>query len=727
MSETLQGHRPGVRQRLEALQGGLRALSAVRLALTLKSCVVAERERWFLWVPVLLGLGIALYFALPFEPGLVWGLAPALVCGAGLFLAVRFRPDVEALVLGLIAFFCVGLGFASINLRSAMVAAPVLERSWTGEITGRVISTTLTETNFSLLMEPLVMSRLEASQLPKRVRFAIRVKDADASPGEIVRLRGHLDPPPAPVAPGAFDYARAVWFERLGATGFAYTAPEIISHPVGSEALTERLRDKITDRIRGQIGGSAGAIAAALVTGDQRSIPEEAIVALRNAGLAHVLSISGLHMMLFGGSLFWLVRALLSLIPAIALRYPIKKWGAAAALVGASFYLLISGAEVAAQRAYIMLALMFIAVLFDKPAISLRNVALAAIFTLLWRPESLIGASFQMSFGAVTALVAFYEAPRVRELSAWLRGRQGWHAIFFWVLAYLVGLALTSLVAGAATGPVAAFHFNRIAVYGLLGNMVALPVVGAIVMPAALFALVLMPFGLDGPALWLMGQGIDAMLYAAREVSALPGAAALAPSAPFAVLLLFVFGGLWLCLWQRRWRYLGLVPMLLALLFWGAKERADVLIERDGILAAVRTSEGHLALTRRTPSYAAERWLLHEGDDRSPKEAAVSDMISCDREGCVYHEKGRPLIAFSHTLAGLAEDCRQAEIIIAIIPVPRRLSQTCQARLVIDKFDLWRNGAMSLRFGGDEIMIASSREMRGERPWAKDPARRRDQ
>jgi competence protein ComEC len=628
-----------------------------------------ERERWFLWVPVFLSLGIAAYFALPFEPWLPGSLVLVLLLGGGLFL-LRLRP-VLALVTA--SLFCMASGFAAVSLRSALVEGPVLARAWDGEITGRVISNVRTEAGQSLLIAPLSMSRLGPAEMPQQIRFAIRIKGAVASPGEIVRMRGHLEPPPEPVEPGGFDYARAVWFQGLGGTGFAYTAPELISGPQGSTAWIERLRAAITLRIHDGIGGTSGAIAAALVTGDQRAIPEEAMVDLRNAGLAHVLSISGLHMVLFGGSLFCLVRASLSLIPGIALNYPIKKWGAVAALMGASFYLLISGAEVAAQRAYIMLALMFIAVLFDRPAISLRNVALAAIIVLLWRPESLIGASFQMSFAAVIALVSFYESTVAQRLSVRLHGIHGWRAAPVWLAAYLVGIIVTSLIAGAATGPFAAYHFNRIAVYGLLGNISALPIVGFIVMPAALLTLVLMPLGLEAYALWAMGKGIDIMLSVSHWVATLPGAVAIAPTAPFYALMLFLTGGLWLSLWQRRWRFLGLAPILLGLSLWGSSDRADVYIDRDGALSAVRMSNGLLALSDKYPGYTAEMWLLHDGDMRTAEEAAASPVMHCEKESCIYHEEGRPLIAFPQTLAGLAEDCRRAEIIVATMPLPRRV------------------------------------------------------
>ena len=196
----------------------------------------------------------------------------------------------------------------------------------------------------------------------------------------------------------------------------------------------------------------------------------------------------------------------------------------------------------------------------------------------------------------------------------------------------------------------------------------------------------------------------------------------LAPSAPFYALMLFLFGGLWLSLWRRSWRLFGLIPLTIGLLLWNTDERADVLIDREGAVAAVRTVSGALAFTDEHPTYTAEMWLLHDGDMRVPKEAAISAAIKCEKESCVYREKGRKVIAFPQTLAALAEDCEHAAIIVATVPIPRRVRRRCGAELVIDKFDLWRNGAMSLTFEEDgEVRIATSRAARGERPWARDP------
>lgn len=706
--------------------------AAVRAGRFAAAAFQAESDRWFLWSPVLLAFGIAIYFGLSFEPPLWAALTPAAVLAMGLAGLSKRGPEHGPLTFAGIGCLCVALGFGAASFRSASVAAPVLEKPWAGTLEGRVIEVERTARGeFSALIAPSMMERLDAARMPVRLRLRISIAkgpaEAELIPGETVRLRARLLPPPEPVEPGGFDYARQVWFERLGAVGYAFSAPErLAAAPEDMATRLQRLRASITARIQTQIGGAAGAVAAALVTGEGRAIPEWAETDLRNAGLAHVLSISGLHMVLFGGSLFWIVRAALALWPAAALNFPIKKWGAVAALMGTTFYLLISGAAIATQRAYIMIALMFVAVLLDRPALSMRNVALAALVILLWRPESLLGAGFQMSFAAVVALIAFYESPWVQRLSAFARQGTGGpvSGMLRFAASHALGIALTTFVAGFATGAYAAFHFDRIAVYGLAGNMGAMPIASAVIMPAALAALLLMPSGLDGPALWLMGQGIEGMLWVAHQVSNWPGADRLVASAPMASLALVTLGGLWMALWRGSWRFWGAAPLLLGLALWGSGTRPDVLIDRDGALAAVRTQGGVLALTAARPAYAAGQWLRRDGDARSAKEAAATPGMRCDSLGCAYREAGRPVIAFPATLDAVAADCEVAEVVVARVSIPRRMREECAARVIIDRLALWRDGATALHFRPDgSIGIETSRQARGARPWVQRKSR----
>ena len=707
-----------------SLEGRIEAISLMaKLALAFPAnSFMAESDRWFLWSPVFVGAGIAIYFSLSFEPSLwlVWGLLVAAI--AGLYMLRRQQGGVLAIFMALL--FCLALGLAVATTRTALVAAPVLTSPWSGELTGRLLASETDEKGgLSVVIAPTSMQRLASDAMPARVSLSIRIKDVTIEPGQMLRLRARLLPPPEPVEPDGFDYARKVWFERIGATGFAYTAPEIVSSEgEGAAAWLARLRARITARVQAEIGGPAGAVAAALITGEKRAIPDAAVNDLRRAGLSHVLSISGLHMVLFAGSLFWLLRAGLALVPALALNYPIKKWAAAVALVGATIYLMISGAGIATQRAWVMISLMFVSILLDRPAISMRNVELAALLILIWQPESFLSASFHMSFAAVVALIAFYETPAMQRFLAADREPPVFPALapVFLVARYIAGIALTTTVAGIATGAFAAFHFDRIAPYSMAGNLGAMPLVSLIIMPAALISLLFMPLGLDHIPLWVMGQGIDAMLAIANYVASWEGSDRFIATAPTSALVAVTLGGLWLALWRKRWRYFGLAAILLGFLLWGQGPRPNILINRDGKLVAMRGADGQLTLSAARPAYAAETWLRHDGDPRTPKEASKSKFTKCDELGCVWSEPGGPVVAMPKTMDALRDDCTHADVVVARFGLPYHLRKACEVSMIVDYFDLWRNGATTLtRDSSGTWHRQTVRHESGNRPWVQ--------
>ncbi|MGN6515465.1 MAG: ComEC/Rec2 family competence protein, partial [Rhizomicrobium sp.] len=526
----------------------------------LRRALDGERERWVLWLPVALGTGIAIYFALPFEPasGLAW---PFLLASA-IVGVVAYAGDSAGMraALGLVAAF--GIGFATAKLRTDHVAAPVLNhRIGPVLVEGAVDSTQIHGKGIRLVLQTREIGHMRAERMPARVRVSVRRGAEGLKPGDVVSLRAVLMPPPSPAAPGDYDFGRAAYYLRIGAVGFSFGGPTVIKPHIASwedrvATRIELLRWRMTQHIQSVLPGSTGGIASALITGDRGAISADDEQALRDAGLAHVLAIAGLHMALVGLGLFWAVRALLALVPAIALNYPIKKWAAVAALSGATFYLIISGAAVPATRAYVMLASMLLAILFDRPALSMRSVALAAVAVLVSRPESIIEPGFQMSFAAVVSLVAVAEWERARENDA---GN-------FWPLPgvrrYLRGIAVTSFVGSVATAPFAAFHFDRATHYAVLGNLLAMPIMGFITMPSAAVAVMLMPLGLDRIPLQVMGWGIAAMLAVGRWVSALPGAVSITAAWPVSAIVLLSLGGLWIAIWRTRLRWLGVVPVM---------------------------------------------------------------------------------------------------------------------------------------------------------------------
>jgi competence protein ComEC len=614
------------------------------------------------------------------------------------------------------------IGFGDAKLRTEMVAAPVLtHRVGPIGMDGQVIFAQVHGKGVRAVFRLISFDFDDGRAMPKNVRVSFRVGGEALVPGATVHFKAVLMPPPAPASPGDYDFGRAAYFEGLGAVGYAYGGPTLVSSPQ-SRGFTERIADGIehlrwhmTERIHAVLPDSTGAIAAAIITGDRGGISEDDEASLRDAGLAHVLAIAGLHMALVGLGLFWAIRAILALFPFIALTQPIKKWAAVAALCGAAFYLVISGAQAATTRAFIMLAMMLLAILFDRPAISMRSLALAATVILLMRPESLIEPGFQMSFAAVTGLVAVAEWEQRRA-----RNAEGIPIRFAALRRYLWGIAVTSFVGSVATMPFAAFHFDRATHYAVLGNLGAMPVMGFVTMPAAALAVILMPFGLDAAPLHVMGWGIDAMLGVGRWVSHLPGAVSIVPAWPVAALILLSAGGLWIAFWRARWRWLGIAPAAVgvALVFIG--HAPDVLIARDGQTIAFRGSDGLLRFARPpVDNYSAAEWLKRDGDGRTPEAALAnpSNNIRCDAYGCIAKARNGRSIAVASRLDALAEDCASATLVISAVPTR---GSCVGPKLVIDRFDVARNGPYAV-WVGDKVEVETVQAFRGNRPWSPAP------
>ncbi|HET7717364.1 MAG TPA: ComEC/Rec2 family competence protein [Bauldia sp.] len=654
-----------------------------------------EAGRGFLWLPVVFGAGILVYFALPAEPSLL-ALAVAAVAATGFALRVRRRVAAFRVA---VALAMLAAGLAAMKLRTEVVAAPVLAREMTVDVTGWVAEREAAARGGTRVrLRVVAIDGVAAERTPRAVRITIRSRADDIRVGDALSVLARLRPPSGPMMPGGYDFGRADFYEGIGAVGFAYGAAREadIGKPPWPIALSKPLadlREAIRQRIIGALPGDTGEIAAALVMGDQRGISEKTQEAMRDSGLGHVLSISGLHMALVAGSVFWFIRALLALSPALALTRPIKKWAAAGALAVATFYLTISGGNVATQRAWVMLAVILFAVMIDRRAITLRNVAIAALIVLIVEPESLLTASFQMSFAATLALVAGYEAIRQRAdrrlglatlADRGLAGR-------LWFSAH--GLFLTSLIAALATTPFAIYHFQRAAPLALLANLAAMPVVGILVMPAALFAVLLMPFGLEHLALVPMGWGIDWVVLVGEMVAGWSEGWGGIRAVPAAALLLVVAGFLWLALWRERWRLLGLVPMLAAIPVALAAPQPDILIDAGGRVVAVRGGDGRYAVVNpKSNRFAAEYWLRADADPRQIEDG-VSEGVACDGLGCVARLADGTRVAVGSAPGAFADDCRLAEVVVSRFRAPPWCHD---AAVVIDRNALARGGAHAL-------------------------------
>ena len=700
-----------------------------RLVQYVKSAYRADADRRFLWVPVCLAAGAGVYFTLSNEPS--WALcAGPLLAGLCLLWALRGR----LFMVPAVALCLVLTGLVLAKARTELLMTPVVAHN-----TGFVRVTGWVER-----AEPKGKNRIRAmirvsgiapwpqAALPERLRITFSRAAADLSAGQAVAFRAKLFKPRRPAAPGGFDFARRNWFRGIGGSGFAIGSIETpdlqAAKPFDIAAFEAlgRVRKAIADEITRQLSGDAGAFVVAILTGQRGAIPETVTEDLRRSGLGHLLAISGLHMALVAGTLFWLIRSVLALSARAALTWPIKKWAAGIALAGGAFYLALSGASVSTQRAFIMVAIMFAAVILDRPAITMRNVALAALVMVVFRPESVVDVSFQMSFLAVVGLVALFEFRE--DLRSGDTRSAGWSGPVgragSRVALYVLGVALTTIIASLATGPLAAYHFHRMAVFGVVANLVAVPLMAMVIMPFALLAVIAMPFGLAGPFLQVVDVGVRGVLDVAGWAAALPGAVHHVATVPLPAILATVFGILWLCLWRAGWRVLGLAIVAAGVGLSGTAPRPDALIEEEGGVIAVRAADGRLALSSaRAARFAVKRWLAADGSGMTAKQAVAHGEVTCDPDACAARlRNGMELALVMHPRA-LWDACRRADIVITRFS----FATACRsAQIVIDRRALSRHGAHALYVGEQGVSMRTVSQAVGERPWSGPGVVRRD-
>jgi competence protein ComEC len=668
------------------------------------------------WVPVAFGAGIALYFAAAHEP-VAWVVATT-ACLLALAAALLRRSFAFPYVLLVAAM---AAGFATATWKSTRIAHEVLAKPLFGvALTGFVETREERERSDRFVLRVATMEAQREAIKLTRVRLSVKKGTAPAV-GSFVTLKARLQPPLAPLRPGGYDFARDLYFQGIGASGFVTGSIGKLDPPTPPSwrlryvAAMQGMRDAIDTRIRASLTGDSRAIATALLTGRRDAISSDVNDAMFISGLGHVLSISGYHMAVVAGVVFFVVRALLALVPVLTVTFPIKKVAAVAALLAALFYLLLSGAEVATQRSFIMTAVVLIAIMVDRRAITFRTLAIAALVVLIVTPEALVHPSFQMSFAATLGLVALVQigmptlfATSEHSITA---------RIALWGGREVALLLLASLVAGLATMPYAAYHFHRITPYGIVANLLAMPVVSALVMPAGLLGLAAIPFGFDAVFWHIMEIGLQWMIFVSKWVAALPGAIGRVPAFGTGPLIVASFGIVLLALLRTPLRYSGVIA-LAAATFWAASTRQpDVVIAGDGHSMAVRGRDGRLHVMRTAKdAFLVKEWLGADADARLPADASLGDGVSCDPSGCVTMLRDGALVALTLQPDAFSDDCERAVLIVTV----RQPPADCRAT-VIDRETLRGQGATSLHRFGDGFVIEASRARGLDRPWARGP------
>jgi competence protein ComEC len=681
-----------------------------RALLAAETWLEDERDQIALWLPVALGLGIGLWFALP----TIQDWTSVIFGGLGLALAgFALRRDRRIGRLLMVGGLAVALGCGLAWWRSERMAAPRLERPSVAVFAATItnIETQAAKENFRLTLRPD-----PDAALPPLLRVTVENDKmlVGLVDGDHIRLRARLMPPPGAAVPGGYDFARNAWFKGLGGVGSALDPVARIGPPA---ALNSGLRERLSAHVRRQIAGSEGGIAAAFASGDRGGITPDDEEAMRASGLTHLLSISGLHITAVVAAIMLLVLRLLALSPTLALRWPLPLIAAGAGALAGIGYTLLTGAEVPTIRSCIAAVLVLAGLALGREAMTLRLVATGAVVVLLLWPEALVGPSFQLSFAAITSIVALHENKWVQSLV--MRRDEG---LTMRLARGLFSLTLTGLVVEAALAPIALYHFHKSGLYGALANLVAIPLTTFIVMPLEALALILDVAGLGAPFWWLTGQALSFLLWIAREVAVLPGAMALIPSIPVGAFVLMLLGGLWLLLWKKRPRLLGLIPVSAGVLWSLSLPAPDLLITGDGAHMAVRDDRGQMALLRpRTGDFMRDVLSERSGTADALADLDVAKGASCGRDMCLItlSRGGRtwriaatrsdyrlPWEAFTAT-------CRAVDIIIS----DRRLPKGCTPRWIkADRDFLSRSGGLAITLKAQPL-VETVRQLGDQHPW----------
>lgn len=721
---------------------GARGLNTRRLRLPSLAAVwrwarseaLAQVDRGFLWAPVAFGAGAAAYLGLKAEPP-AWPLYVA--AGLAVAAALAVRRFVESRAVGVIvALAATALcGLAAAKLHSDLAAGPIAppKLGMVG-IEGWVVDVANpSESGARLLIAPTAVDGLAPSQTPRRVRIVVP-PDGVLGPGSAIRIRALLDPPPAPAAPGAYDFARDAWFEGIGGVGVTKADPEVVdlappSWPLRWEMAVNAARWSLAQHLAADVSavmgpndGGATGLVVTVATSHEDWLDDQSRDDLRASGLAHMLAIAGLHTAAVSGFVFFALRLVVAAWPWLALRVSGKKVAAAGGLVAVLTYLALSGAHAPAMRAAITASVAFLAILADRRAISLRSLAIAALAILVLQPEDVVQPGFQMSFCATAALIALAEA--------WPRGPAP--AGLPWPLAALqrlrdwtIAMLAVSLVAGAATGPFSIQYFNRLAVWGVFANLSADFLAGAVMMPALALGAIGEGLGagpvVTGGPLFVAGWAAKAIVWLAHVFASGPIAQVTMPSAPFPALAVSFVGILIVCLWRGRMRWIG-VPLGLAVALWPRPAPPAAWLASDGDDAAVAVAGQAVALKPGKRAYAIQLWeqanSLGQPADPAAAQAAIA---ACDRKGCAPTGAARPALAAWWSTRPvpadrLADLCTKADILITRSPIPA--GEACRAPIVLGPDAFAAGGSANVYREGKGWRLAWAQPLRGRRPWS---------
>jgi competence protein ComEC len=673
----------------------------------LLNALTQELENYFLWIPVFLGIGILIFFNLPFDPSLMISFA-SLVGLSGLLFLTRKN---YLLLLLICSLWLINLGFISGQVRTLSVASPVLkektEEHW---IEGNVADIQYTDKGVRLLLQKLSSRTLDI-EFPQKVRVSVRTKTNGAEVGDRIVVKAILMPPPEPIIPKGVDFAEYAYFKQIGAIGFAISNLKVIEKQadISSYAsFVNWVRRNVIDRINNTLPKTQAAIASGLLVGDASAIEKSDFESIRISGIAHIIAISGMHIVIVVGMIFLSIRFVLSRFEYITLNFNIKKIASICAILGSYIYLELAGSPVSAQRAFIMSSLVLLAILLDKNASPMRSIAISAILILLVTPETLLSASLQMSFAACIALIAGFELSNKFIISR----PQIQNKFINKIVGYFISIIFASFVAGLATAPFVVYHFQQFSTYGILTNIFAVPLSDFFIMPLGMLGLLLMPFHLEPLALVPMGFGIDIMLQYAKFISTLPKANIYVPSFTGLGILSITLGFLILCFFVSKYRLVGVLPIILGFTTIYNYEKPDILIDSEGKLFAILYQGELVVSSKQSAKFVRNAWASFFGE-KEVVSIDEKDLEDCGSELCEVSKNNlKVIIVKDEKLLDYA--CKSANLLINLTSENIKCAA---ADSLINLTTLKSKGAHSIWLSKKGLRVASVSEFRSRRAW----------
>jgi len=691
--------------------------------------LISQRNNLLMWASICLGLGSAIYFGLHYEPS---GFTTAsLVTGCIAFFIFVYRLylrqentslTLAGLILsGLIMF--IAIGFTAAQIKTDIAYTPLIQYETRPLMIEGMIDHREDQEGKKgtlLFLSHLKIEKWDKQKTPIKIRITVRQK-TDVTAGDTIKVLVKLTPLSPPVAPYSYDFKRHYFFDSIGALGYALSSPEIISPSDKGLLNLETIRKSISNHIQSVVPAREAGIVSALMTGERAAITDEDWDALRASGLAHIISISGLHVAMVAAPVFFLIRLLLSMIPFIALRFPIKKIAAGFALLICCLYVGLVVPSVPTTRALLMTGIALIAIMLDRSPFSLRLVAFSAILVLLISPESIWSVSFQMSFAAVAALVALAEF--IRPYLSQIYADAGWIKKG---LLFVVGVVLTSTIASIATAPYSLYHFQQVASYSVLANTLSVPISGLMIMPMVIISFALMPFGLADWSLIIMGVGVNWLLDIAKWTAGLSGSVITTSALPQLFLVMLSIAGLTLILATGWFRAFALLPLIIAFISIGMMGYPDILISNEGTVIAIKDDQNVYLSTSRKEKFTTETWLKRwdikpENVIIFPKQGQIKlgnedNTISCDPAACRINFMGHHL-SIGNRFYDLKKECHWADVIISDIRLPNRFCGDKNVK-IFGYYQFKKTGALALSLSKD-IKIETVEDQIGLRPWNK--------